>query len=73
MKTTSWYAAQVKPVRAGLYQVWQYSDVCWCWWDGEYWGLATFNKVDAVKSSYGKHRYALQDKVWRGMKPSRRK
>lgn len=60
MKHTPWFPANVKPVRAGVYEVrkkppWSWYRYWIRWWDGEFWSVPCFKgeKPWSIKLSAG--------------------
>ena len=63
MKTTPWFDWAVKPVRKGVYQVF---DASWyAYWNGKRWGWSatSVEKADMYRATGG----ASQYKKWRGL------
>lgn len=65
IRMTSWYHADVKPARPGVYQVQCGHAVWYSHWNGEFWSVGTADRhtvpfVCGVRSD-------IQAKVWRGL------
>ena len=69
MKLTDWFVNGEKPVREGVYEVksLMLGGPVYSYWDGERWGCATLNKVEAYEfRTYATPRLHL-DVKWRGL------
>ena len=66
---TRWfYGAHEKPVRTGLYQVFWFDRIEWCWYTvGKGWGWCYQNKRWAMQKQWMSIEGATQSKIWRGV------
>ena len=60
---TKWFPVEIKPVREGVYQV--FNSHTYAYWNGKRWGWAALSVATATtdKAIAG----ASQDKLWRGL------
>lgn len=67
-KTTGWFSREIKPVRAGVYQVFDIEchTILYALWDGEIWGCSHLSPDLAAQ--HPEFEFAVQGKVWRGLR-----
>lgn len=66
-KLTPWFPGDVKPARPGVYQTRDGKDVCYQFWTGEQWNMATTSAEYAADFQQDGDRSHFQNDPWRGL------